>query len=102
MHYFPPKWWCYVGALFVRAPRGTEEGVYPSKKQGASKKGFLEELLRSKVDGTICGTIHFFFSHIITSSKPLKLLLAKLLDDASKQKQINKKLGPPQGQSRAL
>ena len=35
--------------IVVRTPRGTEKEGHPSKKRGASKKGFLEELLRSKV-----------------------------------------------------
>ena len=61
----------------VRTARGAEEGVHPSKKQAsnkgfleellrskvAPKKGFLEELLRSKVDGTMCGTIHLYAIH---------------------------------------
>ena len=45
-------------AHIVGTARGTEEGGHPSEKQGASKRGFLEQLLRSKVDGTIFGTIH--------------------------------------------
>ena len=51
----------YVGmGDWGQGPNGYRGGGHPSKKQGASKKGFLEELLRSKVDGTICGTIHHY------------------------------------------